>query len=35
MSDGDKSMDVQLLCKQRVKTYNKIQGGHPTGIIYP
>ena len=26
MSDDDKSLDVQLICNQRLVTYNKYQG---------
>ena len=29
MSDGDKSMDVQLICNQLVVTYNKSIGMNP------
>ena len=35
MSDDDKSMDFQLICNQRVFTYNKLQGINQMGIIVP
>ena len=32
MYDDDKSMDVHLICNQRVVTYNKFQGIKPMGV---
>ena len=32
MSDDDKSINVQLICNQRVVTYNKLQGINPMVI---
>ena len=33
MSDDDTSIDVQLICNQRVVTYNKFLGMDPIGLI--
>ena len=35
MSDDDKSMDVQLICNQRLVTYNKLQGVNLMGLSAP
>ena len=35
MSDDDKSMGVQLICNQRVGTYNNLQGTNPMYISSP
>ena len=35
MSDDDKSMDVQLICNQRVVTYNKLRGMNTMGLRSP
>ena len=35
MSDDDKSMDVKLICNQRVVTYNKLRGMNPMGLSVP
>ena len=35
MYDDDKSMDVQLICNQRVVTYNKLRGINQMGLIVP
>ena len=35
MSDDDKSMDVQVICNQRLVTYNKLQGVNLMGISAP
>ena len=35
MSDGYKSINFQLICNQRVVTYNKLQGMNPVGLSDP
>ena len=35
MYDDDKSIDVQLICNQRVVTYNKLWGMNPIVLIEP
>ena len=35
MYDGDKPMDVKLICNQHVVTYNKFQVMKPMGLSYP
>ena len=35
MSDDDKAMDVQLVCNQRVVTYNKLRGMNLIGFSDP
>ena len=35
MSDDDKSMDVHLICNQRLVTYNKYQGVNLMGLSSP
>ena len=35
MSDDDTPMYVQLICNQRVVTYNKLRGMNPMGFSPP
>ena len=35
MYDDDKSMDVQLICNQRVVTQNEFLGVNPMGLSSP
>ena len=35
MYDDDKSIDVQLICNQRVVTYNKLIGMNPMVLSAP
>ena len=35
MSNDDKSMDIQLICNQRVVTYNNLRCMNPMGLSAP